>query len=458
MARISRKTGEKTEETAVGAVAGSPPHVVIVGRPNVGKSTLFNRLCGSRRAIVDRVPGSTRDRNAALAEWSGRTFEVVDTGGIANGSGDEMVALIEAQVAAALAGASIVCWVVDGASGILPGDLELARRLRPVASRVVLAVNKVDDPKRAALGLEFHSLGFEPVYPISAEHGLGVAELLDEISKRLPAARGRAQMAHETRLALVGRPNVGKSSLLNALVGEKRVLVSEVAGTTRDAVDTRLFRGPRSYLVVDTAGIRRRGKTPRRVDRLAVLVAERAIERAHVALLVVDAAAGLTREDAAIAGKIAAAGRAAVLVFNKWDLLDEREQAAKALAREAERRLSHLDYAPLAFVSALTGRGVSRLLPLVDRVREQHTRRLPTPELNRAVSRMVRSHPGRTRDGREIKVYYSIQDGTGPPHFTLFSSVDRHIDPGYVRSLARQLREQFGFSGTPVRVTLRKKP
>jgi GTP-binding protein len=429
--------------------------VAIVGRPNVGKSTLFNRMTGVRRAIVDVQPGSTRDRNLGRVEWAGKSFEVVDTGGIQEKAEGELERQVEAQCEIAIEEAKVICWMVDGRAGLLPDDLAIAHRLRSHSERVLLLVNKLDQPERIpAEALEFYRLGFPQIFEISAEHGLGVAEVLDEIARRV-VEKGALSEAQETRIAIVGRPNVGKSSLLNSLAGKARAVVSPRAGTTRDAIDTLIRRGPRTYRIVDTAGIRKRGKLASRADELSVLYAERAIDRAHICLLVLDATEGVTRQDASIGAKIATAGRGAVLVFNKWDLVESRARVAEELKKEAER-LKHLEFAPRSFVSALSGKGVSRLLPLVDRVREQQIRRIPTPQLNRLIGRIIKTHPPRARDGREVKIYYALQTGTAPPRFAVFSNV-KAVDPAYLRYLTRRLREEYGFEGTPLKVSLRQR-
>jgi GTP-binding protein len=299
------------------------PRVAIIGRTNVGKSTLFNRITGGRRAIVDPVAGSTRDRHFYPTSWGTKEFELVDTGGLFERPDNPLDQQVAAQVQLAVEEAELVCWVVDGAAGIIPEDQALSQRLRPISERVLLVVNKIDHPSHEAAAAEFHKLGFPNISEISAEHGLGVAELLDAIIERLPEVQEEEEES-ETRIAIVGRPNVGKSSLLNQLVGEERVVVTDKAGTTRDAVDTLIETNENAYRFVDTAGIRRRSKTSSRADQIGILYAERAIERAHLCLLVIDAVQGITSEDASIGGKIAEAGRGAVLVFNKWDIVENR--------------------------------------------------------------------------------------------------------------------------------------
>jgi GTP-binding protein len=435
------------------------PQVAIVGRPNVGKSTLFNRMSGSRKAIVDAAPGSTRDRNVALVEWAGKRFEVVDTGGILESASAPIDQQVAAQVDIALQDADLACWVVDGRAGLLPEERYLASKLRPLGERVVLAVNKIDSEKHVADAMEFHRLGFPALFEISAEHGFGVAELMDEIATRLPRAELEGDdETREIRIAIAGRPNVGKSSLLNRVAGEERAVVSPVAGTTRDSVDTVVEVEGETYRFVDTAGIRRRAKLPALADRLSVLYAERAIERAHIVLLVLDATAGVTTEDASIGGKIADSGKGAILVFNKWDLVEEREEKAKELEREAREDLPHLDFAPAVFLSAKTGRAVQGIYPRIRRVREEQLRKVATADLNRFLEGAVVRLPPRSRDGKEARLFYITQTGVVPPRFLVFSNkAQKDLDASYPRYLARRLREAFGFEGTPIRVSIRRR-
>lgn len=432
--------------------------VAIVGRPNVGKSTLFNRMSGSRKAIVDATAGSTRDRNVSLVEWNGKAFELVDTGGILEEVETPLDEQVGLQVETAIAEAQVVCWVVDGRTGLLPEEQYLAKRLRAIAERVVLAVNKIDTAAHMPAAGEFHRLGFSELFEVSAEHGLGVAELMDAITERISQTSEWVE-PDEVRVAIAGRPNVGKSSLLNRLAGEQRAVVSEMAGTTRDAVDTLLEVDGQKYRFVDTAGIRRQGKIPNQADRLGVMYAERAIERAHLCLLILDATEGPTTEDASIGAKIDQAGRGAVLIFNKWDLIEGREAAAKELALVAREKLPHLDYAPIVFLSAVTGRGVVKgIFPRLRDVREQQLKRIPTPELNRFLETATTRLPPRAKDGKEVRLLYITQTGVSPPRFVVFGNRSRsELDPTYPRYLVHRLREAFGFEGTPVRVAIRKR-
>jgi GTP-binding protein len=363
------------------------------------------------------------------------------------------------QVDAAIEESQLVCWVVDGRAGLLPEEQYLGKRLRAIADRVLLAVNKIDTQAHVPEAAEFHRLGFPELFEVSAEHGLGVAELMDAIAERLPENdEDSASEDAEVRVAITGRPNVGKSSLLNRLVGEERAVVSELAGTTRDAVDTVIEVDGARYRFVDTAGIRRQGKIPNQADRLGVMYAERAIQRAHLCLLVLDVTQGATTEDASIGAKIEEAGRGAILVFNKWDLVPDREKAAKALEQEARDKLPHLAFAPIVFLSAETGQGVNKLWPRVRKVREQQQVRVPTPELNRFLEAATARLPPRAKDGKEVKLYYATQTGVVPPRFVVFGNRARaELDATYPRYLARRLRETFGFEGTPIRVAIRKR-
>lgn len=434
----------------------APSRVAVVGRPNVGKSTLFNRISGSRKAIVDSMAGSTRDRNVSIVEWAGKTFELVDTGGILEEVDTPLDEQVGRQVDAALARADVVCWVVDGRTGLLPEEQYLAKRLRSISEQVLLVVNKIDTAQHMPDAGEFHKLGFGELFEVSAEHGLGVAELMDAIAERVAVTETEDE-SDEVRIAITGRPNVGKSSLLNRLAGEERAVVSEVAGTTRDAVDTLVEVDGQVYRFVDTAGIRRRGKIPNKADRLGVMYAERAIERAHICLLVLDATESATTEDATIGAKIEDAGRGAILIFNKWDLVEGREAAAKELELDARDALPHLRFAPIVYLSALTARGLKGLWPRVRAVREQQQQRVSTPELNRFLEDATRRLPPRAKDGKEVRLLYAIQTGVTPPRFVVFGNRSRsELDSTYPRYLARMLRETFGFEGTPIRVAIRK--
>jgi GTP-binding protein len=459
-------------------MAASLPSVVIVGRTNVGKSAFFNRLTGRRRSIVTDEPGITRDRIYGTAHWAGRTFEVVDTGGILPDEKADLPREILRQARVAIEAASQVVLVVDARAGLNPLDAELARLLRRTGKPLAIATNKVDMPQHVALAAPFYELG-DAVYPVSAEHGFGVDELLDAITRNFPSeAPGAGEPARaEIDVAIIGRPNVGKSTLLNRLVGEERAIVSAEPGTTRDAVDTLVQRNAKAYRFVDTAGIRRRGKTKLVAEKLSVLMARKHLERADVALLVADAAQGVTSGDATIAGYAQQSGRSVIIVMNKWDLALKfaaekaagekrfgKKSAAKVdpgrLLEEYERivraRFKFLDYAPVIFLSALTGESTGKLLGLIDRVAEARQRRIPTGELNRWLAE-VDLERGTSPAAKKVKIYYITQAGIAPPTFVLFTNQVRPLHFSYERFLENRLRERFDFLGTPVRFLQRLK-
>jgi GTP-binding protein len=440
-----------------------PASVALVGRPNVGKSTLFNRLTGTRRAIVTPVAGTTRDVISQLAEWQGRWFELVDTGGMFGASEDPLHELVFERGRRAMTEADVVVLLVDGREGLVPGDREIATAVRESGKPVVLAVNKMDDRRAAEGMLELVQLGFDPVFEISAEHGIGVADLLDAIVERLPGSAGShgepgSVPAVEIAVAVVGRPNAGKSSLVNRLLRQERMIVSEAPGTTRDAVDTVLKWHRRTFRIVDTAGIRRPGRVARggQLESLSVLLARRAIELADLVVLVIDAAAGVTDQDAAIAGEADRMGRGVVIVANKWDLTKGRgSEFVKAFDEGLRRGLRFLDYAPILHVSAATGERTERVLEAIDRVAESRRRRVKTPELNAFVERVTAEHPPVGPGRRHVRILYATQTGVAPPTFVFFTNIATTLHFSYQRYLANRLREQFGFEGTPLRIHVR---
>ena len=466
---MSSETG-KEERRGPGAGAALPL-VAIVGRPNVGKSTLFNRLVGERRSIVGDEPGITRDRIYGESEWAARRFSLVDTGGIVPDETEVIPANIFRQAEFAITEAAALVWVVDARAGATPLDEELARLLRGTGKTVLVAANKVDAARLEALAGEFHRFGFADVLPVSAENGDGVAELLDALVQVLPAdeeageGEESEERAREVRLAIVGRPNVGKSSILNRLIGEERVIVSPVAGTTRDAVDTVLEAEGRTFRLVDTAGIRRKGKTEEMAEKLSVVMARRSLERADVAVVVIDAAEGVTALDANIAGYALDAGCSIILAVNKWDAVPEKDtHTAAEFERDLRFKMKFLDWAPVVTVSALRGQRVERLLPLALRADEARNRRIPTSQLNAFYERVMASGrapttPAPVRGGQSrLHVQYITQVGTRPPAFVVFTSGGR---PGlhfsFERFLQNRLREEFDFFATPLRIIERHK-
>ncbi len=437
--------------------------VVLVGRPNVGKSTLFNRITNSRRSIVTPLAGTTRDAIAQPAEWRGSTFRLVDTGGLFGASEDPLHDLVVSHGRRALDAADVVVFVVDGREGLVAGDEEIAADLRTVDAPVLLAVNKTDDKRARGRALEFYELGFEPVVEIAAEHGEGVGDLLDEVVGRLPARRDRGTTAdtpEETSVAIVGRPNVGKSSLLNRLLREERSIVSAMPGTTRDTVDAVLKWHKRKFRIVDTAGIRRAGRVARggHVESVAVLLARRAIEQADVAVLLIDSAEGATDQDATIAGEADKAGCGIIIAANKWDLVKGRgADFVKSFDDRLRQQMKFLDYAPILHLSAATGERTGRLLETIDRVAEARTLRIPTAELNRFVQAVTAVHPPASPGRRQVRILYATQKSIAPPTFIFFTNVATEFHFSYERFLVNRLRESFGLTGTPIRIQVRRR-
>ena len=438
------------------------PVFVIVGRPNVGKSTFFNRLIGRREAIVQAEPGVTRDRRYGEGAWEGSKFLAVDTGGIAASEGDPFLPKIQEQAAAAIEESDVVLFLVDGIEGLLPGDHEIAQMLRISKKPVLLILNKSDSKRARESEWDFYQLGLGDVWPISAEHGSGVFEVMEEafqiVSTEPESEEG--QDSNERRIAVVGRPNVGKSSFVNQILGSERTLVSPVPGTTRDPVDSLCVREGKSYRFVDTAGIRRRGKIGKRqVEAVSMIMAYRSIERAQIALLLVDATAGPTTMDAQIARHIKDSGRACAILLNKWDLLTKESKTFDEKVREIKDKLTHIHFAPVLSVSALTGQRCERVFDVIDKIYESHGRRIPTGQLNRAITEIIHAHPPPTvSGGRRPKVYYATQSSVYPPHVILFASLAGHIPmEQYGRYVENRLRERFDFEGTPLRVSFRQR-
>ena len=428
---------------------GALPLVVIVGRPNVGKSALFNRIAGRRRAIVTNEPGITRDRIYGQANWQGRPFEVVDTGGIVPDEKAGLAAEILAQARVAFERAAGIILVVDARAGVLPVDADLARMLRKLGKPVVVAANKVDTPQQVSLAHAFHELGLPDVFPVSAEHGLGVDDLLDVVTANFPQ-REEAAEEPTVRVAIIGRPNVGKSTLLNRLVGEERVIVAPEPGTTRDAVDTLLRRDGRLYRLIDTAGIRRKGKTELLAEKLSVVMARKYLEQADVALLVLDATEGVTKPDATIAGYAHESGRSVILVMNKWDAVKKDSRTTRKFEEAVRYRCKFLEYAPLVFISALTGQRVDKLFPVIDQVAEARRRRVSTGELNRFLAKTDFDR-ATSPSARPVKILYMTQAAIAPPTFVLFTNQSRPLHFSYARFLENRIREAFDFTGTPIR-------
>jgi len=443
------------------------PVVAIIGRPNVGKSTLFNRLVGARKAIVDDLPGVTRDRNYAEAQWSGRTFLLVDTGGIESASGGKLEESVHGQSRLALAEADAVIFLLDGKVGLNPMDREVVNTLRKASKPVFFAVNKLDSSRRGENLYEFYTLGLEPLYPISAEHGLGVTELLDDVvCKFLQMDRteiaddrqdeGAEEKRHEPlRVAVVGRPNVGKSTLINRLLGFERSVVDAAPGTTRDALETPFDLQGEPCILIDTAGIRRKARIDDRVERFSVNRSLRSVDDGDLIIHVIDGIENVTDQDAQILGYAYQRGKAVLLAVNKWDLVAKTGADADRYRDEVYYRLNFMEHAPVCFISAATGHGVRKLQETGALVLQGYRRKISTSQVNQALQRIVRSHSAPLYQGRAVKFYYGTQTGSRPPAFTLFVNMPGGVPESYRRYLTHQFREQLALNYAPIKLILR---
>ena len=438
----------------------SLPIVAVIGRPNVGKSTLVNRLAGSRDSIVHDEPGITRDRIYRPAFWQDREFKIVDTGGLVFADDTEFLPLIRQQALAALNEASAAILVVDGQIGLTQGDREIADWLRQESVRVFLAVNKCESIEEGlAQAAEFWQLGLGEPYPVSGIHGNGTGELLDELITHLPPVENTPDQ-EEIKVAIIGRPNVGKSSLLNALTGENRSIVSPISGTTRDAIDMVVTRGETTYRLIDTAGIRRKKNVQYGAEFFGINRAFKAIRRADVVLLVIDVLDGITDQDLKLAGRIIEEGRAAIIVVNKWDAVEKDSYTIYEQKKILQHRIYYMDWADMIFVSAQTGKRVDKILNLVDKAAAEHSRRVSTAVVNEILEEAVNWHtPSTTRQGKQGKIYYGTQVSSQPPTIALFVNDPKRFHENYRRYIDRQFRQQLGFTGTPIRLLWRgKKP
>ncbi len=430
--------------------------VAIIGRPNVGKSTLFNRILGRRQAIVKDFPGVTRDRHYAECEYRGQQFQLVDTGGLVPSADEQMFSLIREQSRRAIAEADALIFLMDGRVGLTPIDQDIADLLRGVKKPVFVAINKIDTPKSDPLISDFYELGMVPLYPLSAEHGAGVAELLDALYPLLPSAT-EGPTADIPKVAVVGRPNVGKSTFINTLLGEPRLVVNDIPGTTRDAIDTLVCYKQAAYLFIDTAGIRRRGKIDPGVERYSVARAMRAIGRADLAVLILDGVEGVTEQDTKIAGLALRGGRACVLLVNKWDLRDDDPDAKAKYEAELRRRFAFLAWAPVLYGSAIEFKTVAGVFPVINRALKAFAHRVPTAQLNRIFQAAIAANPLPIRKWKPVKSVYITQVAAKPPTFVLFCKHPEEIGTPYLRYLENYLREQFDFAGTPIRIFAKAK-
>jgi len=433
------------------------PVVAIVGRPNVGKSTIFNRIVGGRVSIVEDTPGVTRDRIYGTGEWKGRLFSVIDTGGIMSGEEDGIVRLVRLQAELAIEEADVIVFMADAKTGLTQPDRDVAEMLYRAGKPVVVAVNKVDHPKQLADIYEFYGLGFGEPFAVSGAHGTGIGDLLDAVVSLLPEGKDDTYDEDVIKIAVIGRPNVGKSSLVNAILGEERVIVSEVPGTTRDAVDTPFERDGQRYVLIDTAGMRKRGRIYESVEKYSVMRAMKAIERADVALVVLDGTAGIAEQDKHIAGYAHETGKASVFVVNKWDAVEKDDKTMHRFTLEIREKFQFMRYAPVVFLSARTGARVGRLLPVVRAVAESHAMRVPTHLINEVIVDAVAVTPPPSDRGRRLRIGYATQVGVKPPTFALFVNDPELLHFSYERYLENRLRAAFSFEGTPIRLQVRRK-
>lgn len=436
-------------------MSGRIPVVAVVGRPNVGKSTFFNRIIGERRAIVDDFPGVTRDRNFARAEWNGRPFFLVDTGGIIEGSDEPLDRLVREQALAAAAEADVIVFLVDAQAGIHPIDQRIAELLRPEVDRIVLVANKVDNLPHDTSHLEFWELGMGEPMPISAISGKGSGDILDAFVERFPPLLEEEEEEGTVRVAVIGKPNAGKSSLVNRLLGTERMVVSEVPGTTRDAVDTPLRYHGRTLIFVDTAGLRRQARVSDSLEYYSALRTARVIEEADVALILVDATEGVTAQDLRILDTALEAGCGVLLVINKWDLVEKDHRTAPDFEKQMVARSPHLAWVPRIFLSALTGLRVRKTLDLILEIAIERGRRIPTHEVNEVLERITGRQPPPHSRGRAVRFKYATQVGSAPPSFVLFANVPDDVPDHYVRYLHNGFREAWGFRGVPIRIRIR---
>ncbi len=451
------------------------PVVALVGRPNVGKSTLFNRLTGERLAIVDEIPGTTRDRLLADADWNGYSFFVMDTGGIdptqikgqaplSIGSKD-FINEIKEQADLAIYEANVILFVVDGQAGVTPADHEIADILRrkqinvegELRPPIILVVNKAESAKIRQVSAEFYELGMGVPYVVSAMHGTGTGDLLDEVVNHFKDLPEETEEDLSVKIAIVGKPNAGKSSLLNKIIGEERAIVSEIPGTTRDAIDTKLDYNGIEVTLIDTAGIRRRGKVTPGVEKYSVIRSMNAIERADVAILVIDATTSITAQDAHIAGYIKDAWKSAIVVVNKWDLIEKDSYTINDYTANIRQELNFMDYVPMVFISALTGKRVDQVLPMALQVQEERLVRLSTSQINRIIQNAQDRHAAPSKTGRSLRIYYGTQVRSDPPTFMLYVNEPQLAHFSYLRYLENQIREDYPFIGTPVRLVLKRR-
>lgn len=430
------------------------PVVAIVGRPNVGKSTIFNRIVGERVSIVEDIPGVTRDRLYSGADWLTHEFNIIDTGGIEIGD-EPFLEQIRQQAEIAIQEADVIIFLTNGREGVTAADEQVAKILYKTKKPVVLAINKIDNPDMREMIYDFYSLGFGEPFPISGSHGLGLGDLLDEVAKNFPTEEEVEYPENVIKFSLIGRPNVGKSSLVNSFLGDNRVIVSEIAGTTRDAIDSQYEYEDQPYVIIDTAGMRKKGKVYETTEKYSVLRALRAIERSDVVLVVLNAEEGIQEQDKKIAGYAHEAGKAIIIVVNKWDTIEKDDKTMNTMTKTIREHFLFLDYAPIIFVSATTKQRVHAILPIINRVSENHAMRVTSSVLNEVIEDAVARNPAPTDKGRRLRIYYVTQVAIKPPTFVVFVNEPDIMHFSYERFLENRIRDSFDFEGTPIRLITR---
>lgn len=436
----------------------SKPIIAVIGRPNVGKSTLFNKLIGKRLSIVEDTPGITRDRIYADAEWFGRSFSVVDTGGIEPAGKDVILQEMRLQVQLAMDTADVILFITNLHEGVTANDMEIAAMLQKSGKPTILVVNKCDAPGDTPVGVyEFYSLGIGDPYPVSSLHGMGVGDVIEKAMEFFPPLAEEDEEDDTIKVAIVGKPNAGKSSLVNHILGEKRMIVSDIAGTTRDAIDSYFEKDGQKFTLIDTAGMRRHSRVDDAVERYSVMRAIAAVERCDVAVIVIDASAGISEQDAKIAGYVHEAGKASIILVNKWDLIEKETKTMKVFETDVYNTLSFMTYAPSLFISAKTGQRVDKLFPLVQNVYQQNSMRISTGVLNDILTDATEKVQPPSDKGKRLKIYYITQASTNPPTFVLFVNDRELAHFSYIRYLENRIRETFGLTGTPLRFIIRER-